>query len=99
MFFISGYGIFRNFGIWDIGIYFGIRVKSILGYGIYWTVYFGIWNIAYHPPPPHLTKPHISMSKMKSDSTTGRKYICEMSSSECYVCIQFYKHFFPHFKI
>ena len=46
-FFILGYGIFRNFGIWDIGIYFGIRVKLILGYGIYWTVYFGIWDIAY----------------------------------------------------
>ena len=27
VFFILGYGIFRNFGIWDIGIYFGIRVK------------------------------------------------------------------------
>ena len=46
-FFILGYGIFRNFGIWDIGIYFGIRVKLILGYGIFWTVYFGIWDIAY----------------------------------------------------
>ena len=49
MFFILGYGIFRNFGIWDIGIYFGIRIKLILGYGIYWTVYFGIWDIAYTP--------------------------------------------------
>ena len=49
MFFILGYGIFRNFGIWDIGIYFGIQVKLILGYGIYWTVYFGIWDIAYPP--------------------------------------------------
>ena len=48
-FFILGYGIFRNFGIWDIGIYFGIRVKLILGYGIYWTVYFRIWDIAYPP--------------------------------------------------
>ena len=47
VFFILGYGIFRNFGIWDIGIYFGIRVKLILGYGIFWTVYFGIWDIAY----------------------------------------------------
>ena len=45
--FILGYGIFRNFGIWDIGIYFGIRVYLILGYGIFWTVYFGIWDIAY----------------------------------------------------
>ena len=45
--FILGYGIFRNFGIWDIGIYFGIRIKLILGYGIYWTVYFGICDIAY----------------------------------------------------
>ena len=45
--FILGYGIFRNFGIWDIGIYFGIRVKLILGYGIFWTVYFWIWDIAY----------------------------------------------------
>ena len=50
--FILGYGIFRNFGIWDIGIYFGIRIKLILGYEIYWTVYFGIWDIA-NP----LTKP------------------------------------------
>ena len=41
VFFILGYGIFRNFGIWDTGIYFGIQVKLILGYGIYWTVYFG----------------------------------------------------------
>ena len=49
VFFILGYGIFRNFGIWDIGIYFGIRVKLILGYGIFWTVYFGIWDIAYPP--------------------------------------------------
>ena len=39
--------IFRNFGIWDNGIYFGIRVKLILGYGIFWTVYLGIWDIAY----------------------------------------------------
>ena len=30
---ILEYGIFRNFGIWDIGICFGIRVKLILGYG------------------------------------------------------------------
>ena len=49
VFFILEYGIFRNFRIWDIGIYFGIRVKLILGYGIYWTVYFGIWDIAYPP--------------------------------------------------
>ena len=49
VFFILGYGIFRNFGIRAIGIYFGIRVKLILGYGIYWTVYFGIWDIAYTP--------------------------------------------------
>ena len=47
--FILGYGIFTNFGIWDIGIYFGKRVKLILGYGIFWTVYFGIWDIAYPP--------------------------------------------------
>ena len=47
MFLILGYGIFRNFWIWDIGIYFGIRVKLILGYGVYWIVYFGIWDIAY----------------------------------------------------
>ena len=46
---ILGYRIFRNFGIWDIGIYFGIRVKLILGYGIFLTVYFGIWDIAYPP--------------------------------------------------
>ena len=48
-FFILGYGILRNFGIWDIGNNFGIRVKLILGYGIFWTVYFGIWDIAYPP--------------------------------------------------
>ena len=29
--FLLGYGIFRNFGLWDIGIYFGIRIKLILG--------------------------------------------------------------------
>ena len=46
-FFILGYGIFRNFGVWDIGIYFGIRVKLILRYGIIWTVYFGKCDIAY----------------------------------------------------
>ena len=48
LFFFKGYwdicvfyfGIFRNFGIWDIGIYFGIRVKLISEYGIFWTVYF-----------------------------------------------------------
>ena len=45
-----GYWIFRNFGIWDIGIYFGIRVKLILGYGIFWTVYFGI-IMGYCLPP------------------------------------------------
>ena len=50
--FILGYGIFRNFGKWDIGIHFGIRVKLILGYGILWTVYFGILPIP-------LTKPQI----------------------------------------
>ena len=54
---ILGYGIFRNFGIWDIGIYFGIRVKLILGYGIFWTVYFGIWDIAYP-----LSKPQYSIT-------------------------------------
>ena len=32
-FFFFLYGIFRNFGIWDIGIYFGIQVKLILGCG------------------------------------------------------------------
>ena len=32
-FFFFFYGIFRNFGIWDIGIYFGIQVKLILGCG------------------------------------------------------------------
>ena len=37
-----------------MGIYFGIRVKLILGHGIFWTVYFGIWDIAYP-----LTKPFI----------------------------------------
>ena len=47
MFFILGYGIFGNFGIWDIEIYFGIRVELILGYGIFWMVYLGIWDIAY----------------------------------------------------
>ena len=47
VFFVLAYGIFRNFGIWDIGIYFGIQVQLILGYGIFWTVYFGIWDIAY----------------------------------------------------
>ena len=54
VFFVLGYGIFGNFGIWDIGIHFGIRVKLILGYGIFWTVYFGIWDIAYP-----LIKPHV----------------------------------------
>ena len=53
VFFILGYGIFRNFGIWDIGIYLWIQVKLILGYGIFWMVYFGIMDIAYP-----LTKPH-----------------------------------------
>ena len=62
VFFILGYGIFRNFWIWDIGIYFGIRVKLILGYGIFWTVYFGIWDI---PPPP----PPNQASKVRLDST------------------------------
>ena len=56
MVFILGYGIFRNFGIWDIGIYFGIRVKLILGYGIFWMVYFRIL-------PTPLTKPLSSLSK------------------------------------
>ena len=56
--FILGYGIFRNFGIWDIGIYFGIRVKLILGYGIFWTVYFGIWDIAYTPNQASYTFAH-----------------------------------------
>ena len=32
-FFFFWYGIFRNFGVWDIGIYFGIQVKLILGCG------------------------------------------------------------------
>ena len=58
-FFILG---FWNFGIWDIGIYFGIRVKLILGYGIFWTVYFGIWDIAYPPPPPQPSLDVVSMS-------------------------------------
>ena len=49
VFFILGYWIFSNFGIWDIGFYFWIRVKIILEYGIVWAVYFGIWDIAYPP--------------------------------------------------
>ena len=50
VFFILGYGIFRNLGIWDIGIYFDLFCdKLILRYGIFWTVYFGIWDIAYPP--------------------------------------------------
>ena len=47
--FILGYGIFRNCGIWDIGIYFGIRFQLILGYVIFWTVYF--WDMGYCLPP------------------------------------------------
>ena len=54
--FILGYGIFMNFGIWDIGIYFGIRVKLILGYGIFWIIYFGIRDIAYPPNQASLIK-------------------------------------------
>ena len=49
LFWEMGPGIFSNFGIWDVEIYFGIRVKLIFGYGIFWTVYFGIWDIAYPP--------------------------------------------------
>ena len=54
---ILGHWIFRNFGIWDIGNYFGIRVKLILGYWIFWTVYFGIWDIAYLPNQASLIAP------------------------------------------
>ena len=28
---------------------FGMQVKLIFGYGIFWTFYFGIWDIAYPP--------------------------------------------------
>ena len=49
MFFILGYGIFRNFGIWDIGIYFGIHVD--MGY-------FGWFILGYGILPTPLTKPH-----------------------------------------
>ena len=57
------------FGIWDIqefwdmgmdiGNYFGIQVKLILGYGIFWTVYFGIL-------PTPLTKPHDCLQTCKT---------------------------------
>ena len=48
-FFILGYGIFRDFGIWDIGIYFGIRVK--LGFGIWDTLDGLFWDLGYCLPP------------------------------------------------
>ena len=53
-----------NFGIWDIGIYFGIRVKLILGYGIFWTVYF--WDIIWDTAYP-LTKPLYSLQEDMSN--------------------------------
>ena len=48
-FFYFGIWDIQEFGIWDIRVYFGIRVKLILGYGLFWTVYFGICDIAYPP--------------------------------------------------
>ena len=77
MFFILGYGIFRNFGIWDIGIYFGIRVKLILGYGIFWTVYFGIWDIAY---PPNQASSEFSRVR-----STSEKFYVFNSRDEIYL--------------
>ena len=68
-FFILGYGILRNFGIWDIGIYFGIRVKLILGYWIFWMVYFGICDIAYP-----LTKPHYNIMRLHHYIRITRPY-------------------------
>ena len=53
MFFILGYRIFRNFGIWDIGIYFGIQVKLIFGI---WDIFDGLFWISGILPTP-LTKP------------------------------------------
>ena len=47
--FVLGYGIFRNFGIWDIGIYFGIRVNYFWDMGYFGRFIFGIWDIAYPP--------------------------------------------------
>ena len=67
VFFILEYGIFRTFGIWGIGIYFGIRVKLILGYGILWTVYFEIWDIAYPPNQASIVRVfvlHITASRL-----------------------------------
>ena len=45
---ILGYRIFRNFGIWDIGIYFGIRE---INFGI-WDIFDGLfWDMGYCLPP------------------------------------------------
>ena len=52
-FFYFGIWDIQDFGIWDIGFYFGIRVKLILGYGIYWTFILG-YGILLTP----LNKPH-----------------------------------------
>ena len=50
MFFILDiYGIFRNFGIWDIGIYFGIRVK--INFGIRDILDGLFWDMGYCLPP------------------------------------------------
>ena len=54
LFWDMGYSGILGHGIFEI--YFGERVKLILGYGIFWTVYFGIWDIA-NP----LTKPRYSL--------------------------------------
>ena len=48
MFFILGYGILRNSGIWDIGIYFGIRVKLIFDMDILDGLF---WDMGYCLPP------------------------------------------------
>ena len=74
MVFILGYGIFRNSGIWDIGIYFGIQVKLILGYGIYWTVYFGIWDIAYPLTKPHNCQNGVALPMCFPGQDSGRVF-------------------------
>ena len=74
---ILGYGIF----------YFGIRVKLILGYGIFWTIYFGLWDIAYPSNQASVAAPGKTGSR-ESKTSVIRSFLAQLRRSYGAVRIQ-----------
>ena len=76
-----GYSGILGYGLLEI-----IFGKLILGFGIFWTVYFGIWDIAYPPNQASLTfsytviRKHRALSQPhKTDTITTFQLCCSGS--------------------